>query len=253
MNKYKDFLLELFFPSFCLGCQKEGTYLCEDCKATLDISQFNYCLCNKNPTRLPLYQKDGTCYKCFDKNLSGLYFALPYKENRLTKKIIHQFKYQPYIKDLAKTLALLLIEHFILSENNKEDIWRDSILIPIPLDKDKLKSRGYNQAEELSKELSKILQVPVISENLIKTKSTKPQMELSKEERIKNLQGAFSISNRHCEKDSSPTKQSFDLRGKKVFLVDDVYTTGSTMEECARVLKQANAKQVWGIALAREE
>ena len=246
MNKYKDFLLELFFPSFCLGCQKEGTYLCEDCKATLDISQFNYCLCNKNSTRLPLDQKDGTCYKCFDKNLSGLYFALPYKENRLTKKLIHQFKYQPYIKDLAKTLALLLAEHFFLSGNNKEDIWSDSVLIPIPLDKNKLKSRGYNQAEELSKELSKILKVPVISDSLIKTKITKPQMELSKEERAKNLQDAFSIIN--CR-----TSGVLQFIGKKVFLVDDVYTTGSTMEECARILKQAGAKQVWGITIAREE
>ena len=245
MNKYKNFLLELFFPSFCLGCQKEGTYLCEDCKATLDISEFNYCLCNKNSTRLPLGQKDGTCYKCFDKNLSGLYFALPYKENRLTKKLIHQFKYQPYIKDLAKTLAMLLAEHFFLSENNKEDIWRDSILVPIPLDKNKLKNRGYNQAEELSKELSKILKVPTVSKILIKTKSTKPQMELSKEKRAKNLQDAFKIN--------SATSDVAEFSGKKVFLVDDVYTTGSTMEECARILKQAGTKQIWGITIAREE
>ena len=230
MNKYKYFLLELFFPSFCLGCQKEGTYLCEDCKATLDISEFNYCLYNKN--------------------LTGLYFALPYKERHLTRKLIHQFKYQPYIKDLAKTLALLLAEHFFLSGNNKEDVWHNSVLIPVPLDKNKLKSRGYNQAEELSKELSKILKVPVISDNLIKIKSTKSQMELSKEERERNLQGAFAISPSSLR---ATAKQSFNLKDKKLFLVDDVYTTGSTMEECAKVLKQAGAKQVWGIAIAREE
>ena len=229
MDNYKDFFLELFFPSFCLGCQKEGTYLCQDCKATLDISESNYFLGNKN-----------------SQNLAGLYFALPYKERHLTKKLIHQFKYQPYIKDLAKPLALLLVEHFLLSGNNKEEVWRNSVLIPIPLDKNKLKNRGYNQAEELAKELSKILKVPVISDNLIKIKSTKPQMELSKEEREKNLQGAFAIKN-----PSTPDIDGF--LGKKVFLVDDVYTTGSTMEECAKILRQAGAKSVWGIALAREE
>lgn len=224
ISKFKEFLLNLFFPSFCLGCQKEGTYLCEDCKATLDISEFNYHLCNKN-----------------SQNLAGLYFALPYKERPLTRKLIHQFKYQPYIKALAKPLALLLAEHFLLSGNNKEEVWRNSVLIPIPLDKNKLKSRGYNQSEELAKELSKIINVPALVNNLIKIKSTKPQMELSKTERETNLQNAFLIKN------------PAEIRGKKIFLVDDVYTTGSTMEECAKVLKNAGAESVWGIAIAREE
>ena len=66
-------------------------------------------------------------------------------------------------------------------------------------------------------------------------------MELKKEEREKNLNGAFQLKN------------PAELSGKKIFLVDDVYTTGSTMNECARILKKANIKQVWGIALAREE
>ena len=105
----------------------------------------------------------------------------------------------------------------------------------------KLKIRGYNQSEELAKELSKILQIPVISDNLIKIKSTKPQMELSKVEREKNLENAFAIKNPE------------EFSGKKIFLVDDVYTTGSTMEECAKILKENGIKDVWGIALAREE
>ena len=225
MDKFKDFLLNLFFPKFCLGCNKEGVYLCDDCRATLDIREFDFSPHDKKPL----------------KGLSGLYFALPYGERALTKKLIHQFKYQPYIKDLAKTLAGILIEHFVISGKNTDEIWNNSILIPVPLDKKKLKIRGYNQSEELARELSKVLQIPVISDSLIKTRPTKPQMELSKEQREKNLENVFQIKN--------PT----ELRDKKIFLVDDVYTTGSTMEECARVLKEAGAKQVWGIALAREE
>jgi competence protein ComFC len=240
-DKIKDFSLNLFFPKFCLGCQKEGTYLCGDCRALLDISQFNYCLCNKNPLRLPPDQKSGKCPKCQDKKLAGLYFALPYKEKDLTRKLIYQFKYQPYLKDLAETLASLIVEHLILSNKNTEEIWRNSGLIPVPLDKKKLKARGYNQSEELAKELSKIMKIPVISGNLIKIKPTKPQMELSKEEREINLKDAFQIKN------------PADLAEKKMFLVDDVYTTGSTMEECAKVLRKAGAKQVWGITIAREE
>ena len=169
-NKFKEFLLDLFFPKFCLGCQKEGIYLCDDCRALLDISEYNYCLCDKKPIRLPPEQKSGKCNKCQDKKLSGLFFALPYKEKALTRKLIYQFKYQPYLKDLAKTLANILVEHFVISGKNTDEIWENSILVPVPLDKKKLKIRGYNQSEELAKELSKVLQVPVIPDILIKIK-----------------------------------------------------------------------------------
>lgn len=245
MNKYIEkirlFLLDLFFPKFCLGCKKEGSYLCDDCRTLLDIAEFDYCLCSSKPQRLPSDQKSGKCNRCQDKRLSGLYFALPYKEKALTRKIIYQFKYRPYLKDLAKTLAGILVEHLVISGKNTNEIWQNSVLIPVPLDKKKLKSRGYNQSEELAKELSEVLQIPMISDNLIKIKNTKPQMELKKEEREKNLGKAFKIKN------------SQTLLGKKIFLVDDVYTTGSTMDECAKTLKEAGAKQVWGIAIAREE
>ncbi len=240
MPKTKDFLLDLFFPKFCLGCQKEGTYLCDDCRTLLDISEYNYCLCDTKPQRLPPDSKSGKCSRCDDKKLSGLYFALPYKEKALTKKLIYQFKYQPYLKDLAETLASILIEHFIKTGKNTNEIWGNSVLIPVPLDKKKLKIRGYNQSEELAKELSKVLQIPVISDNLIKIKSTKPQMELTKEEREKNLEGVFAVSD------------TAKFTGKKVFLVDDVYTTGSTMQECAKILKESGAKSVCGICIARE-
>jgi ComF family protein len=245
VDKFKNFAFDLFFPRFCLGCRKEGTYLCDDCRGLLDVCEYNYCLCDK-PSRLPLNAKSGKCNRCSDKKLSGLYFALPYKEKQLTKKLIYQFKYEPYLKDLAETLASILVEHFVLSGKNTEDIWKNSVLAPVPLDKTKLKIRGYNQSEELAKELAKVLQIPVISDNLIKTKSTAPQMELSKKERERNLENAFKLKN------------PAELRDKKVFLVDDVYTTGSTMNECAKILKRPasgypGVKTVWGIALAREE
>jgi ComF family protein len=224
IHKTKEFLKDLLFPKFCLGCKKEGVFLCQDCRSLLDISEFDYCLCDQKPIRLPPESKSGKCQRCQNKKLSGLYFALSYKENSLTKKLIRQFKYQPYIKELSKTLASILIEHFLLSKKNTDEIWQNSILIPVPLDNKKLKTRGYNQSEELAKELSKILKIPVFSDVLIKTKNTPPQMELSKLEREKNLINAFCVRN------------SEKISGKKIFLVDDVYTTGSTMEQCATIL-----------------
>jgi len=241
VDNFKPLLTNLFFPKFCLGCHKEGTYLCDDCRALLDITEFNYCLCDKKP----IQTNQGKCQRCQYKKLSGLYSALPYRENNLTKKLIYQFKYPPYLKDLSKTLTSIVIEHFIISRRNTNAIWENSVLVPVPLYKQKLKSRGYNQSEELAKELSKIIQIPVISDYLIKIKKTSPQMKLKKEEREKNLLGAFAIK-------SGRTSDAPTLSGKKVFLVDDVYTTGSTMEECARVLHAAGAKNIWGIVIARE-
>jgi ComF family protein len=246
-NSYpiKPFLLDLAFPKFCLGCNKEGSYLCQDCAHLLEISENNYCLCQK-PIIVPKIFgiEKGKCQNCQEKRLSGLYFAFSYK-NKLAQKLIRSFKYEPYIKDLAKTLASLLIEHFVLTGQNTNDIWAPNgipaVLIPIPLDKDKFKKRGYNQSEELAKELSGVLKISVATNILVKTKVTDPQMELKKEKREKNLENAFAVEN-------------FDgIANKKIFLVDDVYTTGSTMNECAKALRQAGAKHVWGIVLAREE
>lgn len=236
-------MLDLLFPRFCLGCNREGFYLCEDCQGLLNICEFDYCLCSQNHQTIPPNSKKGKCSRCQNKKLSGLYFALPYKEGNLTKKLIHQFKYEPYLKDLSKTLASILIEHFIISKKNTNEIWQNSVLIPVPLFHKKFKERGYNQSEELAKELSKVLEVPVNSDILIKTRQTESQMKLKKEEREKNLAGAFTIKN--------SDRSNLSLF-EKIFLVDDVYTTGSTMEECAKVLCQAGAKSVWGITIARE-
>jgi len=236
VDNSKGFLLDLLFPKFCLGCQKEGTYLCDDCRSLLDINEFNYCLCSHNP----YITQTGKCYRCQNRKLSGLYSALPYKEHELTKKLIYQFKYPPYLKDLAKTLTSIIIEHLVLSKKNTDNIWENSVLIPVPLDSKKIRERGYNQTEELSNEMSKVLTIPVITNNLLKIKQTEPQMELTKSEREKNLENAFKIKN------------PAEFAGKKIFLVDDVYTTGSTMEECAKVLKISGAKQIWGIVIARE-
>lgn len=237
----KKFLTNLVFPKFCLGCKKEGAYLCEDCLSLLDILEYNYCLCEKNPIRLQHSSQSGKCSKCYDKKIDGLYFALPYN---LAKNLIYQFKYN-YLKNLSAELASILIEHFIKTGKNTDEIWHNSALISAPLHIKKLRERGYNQSEELAKELSKILKVPVLTDVLIKTKATKPQMELKKEEREKNLQNTFAINQNRATSEVA--------RFNKIFLVDDVYTTGSTMQECALTLKKAGAKSVWGICLAREE
>lgn len=239
--KIKQFFLELFFPSFCLGCQKEGTFLCSDCQETLEISEHQYCLCNKNPLRIPFENPDKKCSRCQNKKLSGLYFALSYKEKALTRKIIHQFKYEPYLKKLAPHIAQILARYFVLTKNNTNVIWDNSVLVPVPSEKSRLKYRGYSQTEFLANELGQIINVPTVLKNLVKIKKTKPQAGLSAQEREVNLQNAFKVLYPEL------------LKNKKVFLIDDVYTTGSTMEECAKTLKNTGIKKIFGISIAREE
>lgn len=217
LSKVKKFLLDLFYPKFCFLCQREGSYLCEDCLATLEVS--------------PFHQKYST------KNLTDLYFALPYQKP-LIKKLIQSFKYEPLIKELAETLSSLIINHFQLIEKSPND-FSQFLLIPIPLDKKRLKWRGFNQAEEIGKGIAKFLNIPILNNVLIKTKTTLPQVELSEQERKENIKGVF-----FCQKPEL-------IKGKKILLVDDVYTTGSTLEEAAQVLKEAGAKEIIGIVVAR--
>lgn len=230
--KIGKFLLDLFFPKSCLFCQREGDYLCSDCQALLEISEYQYCLCQK-PLRLP---RAGKCQKCQKNSLNGLYFALNY-QNSFSQKLIQQFKYQPFVKELSKNLASLIITHFQLSGNNPD--FPNFIIIPIPLERKRLKWRGFNQAEEIAKELANFFEIPLISDCLIKIRETLPQTELSEKERKENLKGAFLVKNKE------------KIKKKKILLVDDVYTTGSTLEEAARVLKEAGAKEIIGIVVAR--
>ena len=155
----------------------------------------------------------------------------------MIKNLVQKFKYQPLVKELAIPLTSLIITHFQLLDNKPN--FSGFTLIPIPLEKKKLKWRGINQAEEIGKELSKFLKIPLISDCLVKTRETLPQVELSDEVRKENVKRAFSIKN------------GDQILGKKILLVDDIYTTGSTMIECAKVLKIAGAKEIIGIVVAR--
>jgi len=228
-----NFLLDILYPKICLSCQKEGSWLCEDCISTLEIQNWAICpICQKRVLDFK------TCPNCRPKTkLIGLFTPLSY-QNPTVKNAIHNFKYEPFAKELAKPLAFIITSHLKLIEH--PDFDKNFILIPIPLHKSRLRWRGYNQSEEIAKELSLTLKIPLENNCLKRVKSTEPQMKLDLDSRFANIQDAFLCQNKE------------KLKGKKVLLVDDVYTTGSTMEECAKVLKQNGAKEIFGAVIARE-
>ena len=215
--KIKNTFLNILFPQFCLNCQKEGSYLCQDCQALLEMSNKHQIFPNQI--------------------LDDLYWVCNYN-NFLIKKLIKRFKYEPLIKDLSQTFASLIVTHLQLIDK-KPDFSKFNI-IPVPLHKKRLKWRGFNQAEELAKEIALSLNNPLILNNLIRLKNNSSQVNISAKKRKENVKNIFS-----CQKPE-------EIKDNKILLIDDVYTTGSTMEECARALKKNGAKEVIGVVIARE-
>ncbi len=235
-KKFKNIIIDILFPRFCLRCQKEGDWICLDCLSTISILEYQYC-----PFCMQRVFEKTICYKHKNKNLDKLFFAVSYK-NSLIKKAIKKFKYSPFLRELTPYFCYLIISHFLLIKNKTilEDK-NNSFLIPAPISPSRKRWRGYSESEEIAKQLSISLKIPVLINSLIKTKRAQSQSKLSKNERIENVKNVFKIKNAQ------------EIQGKRIFLVDDVFTTGATMEECARVLKNAGIRKVFGIAIAREE
>lgn len=215
----KNQILDLLFPQFCLRCQKEGSLVCFDCLSLVNIN-------------LKIHKANSL----LDKIFSATSYQDPF-----VKKMILLFKYEPYIKNLALPLATLIISHFALAEKNPSASSGQALFMPVPITNKKLRQRGYNQSALIAKILSIYYQIPFSGNNLVRTKNTKEQASLGQAERQENVLGAFN------------TKNPDLIVGKTIFLVDDVYTTGATMQECARALKESGASKVFGIAIAREE
>lgn len=228
------YLADTLFPPVCQVCGKEGDWLCYDCLTSIEIVEYQYCpFC-----RTRVFQ-EGTCLKHREKNLDGLFFATNYRDKTI-QRLIKRYKYPPFLRELSFYFAFLIITHLLASGNkvilaNKED----SLLLSVPLEIKRMKWRGFNQSQTIAQVLSKYLKIPY-SDTLIKIKKTPSQTGLDKKEREKNINNVFKIKNHQL------------IKNKNIYLVDDVVTTGATMEETAHTLKKAGAKEVWGIALARE-
>lgn len=220
------FSLDIIYPRFCIGCGDEGSWLCAKCKNETIAIQMQTCpSCNK------LSDNGLYCLKCRDdKHLNGVIVADYYEEGP-TKELIHNFKYN-HILELKKYLGGRLIKAL-----TKSGIQCDFITFA-PLHYRRLATRGYNQSEELASEVALKTKVP-IKNLLIKIKNTKRQVGLKSEARKSNLSGVFKLTNKNL------------IRGKKIIIVDDILTTGTTLNECAKVLKEAGAKKVWGLVLAK--
>ena len=203
-----DAFLALLFPDRCGGCARLGELLCQGCRASLQPYPHG-------SDRFPASLSDVRI---------AFLFSGPLRE------VVHQFKYRP-VRRLAQPLGILMAASLA-----QHPLVADAVL-PVPLHHDRLAERGFNQAEELAREVAQALRLPLIGNRLSRTRATEQQARLDARARAENMRGAFQWHGA-----ATP---------HRVLLVDDVLTTGATMDACAKALRTAGVEVVYGLALAR--
>lgn len=212
----REKVLDLLFPPKCPYCQQ----ILEDPRATV---------CLDCQPRLPwLEGKAGERRIDF---ADGCFSPLAYRD--AVPGAVHRYKFSR-VRALGKPLAALMAQ--CLSDRLPEGA---DLITWAPLSKKRLRERGFDQAELLAREVGRLLSIPA-APVLEKTRNTGPQSELEEESaRRANARGAYALL------------PGTDLSGKRVVLVDDVVTSGSTLGECAALLRQGGAEEVWCLTLAR--
>lgn len=226
------FVETIIFPEQCISCKKVGQYICDDCLSLIEIIETPVCpYCHLNKSFLTICEK----HKSF---LDGAVIACDYS-NKTVSSAIKLLKYEPCAKKLAPYLSKILL--YALLSSQIKPLITDQIVCFAPIHKSRENTRGFNQSQLIANLLAKQCQATCLS-LLKKTKPTLHQTKLSKEKRLQNVMQSISFDNQF----------SGLISQKTIFLVDDVFTTGATMEECAKVLKQNGAKRVIGLAVAGE-
>ena len=230
-----NFFLDIFFPRNCLSCGKEGKYICENCRTFLGEAPLVCPVCGRGSFSGQRHIDCPPRHK-----LDGLVAVWEYEG--LAKIVIHGIKYRKLGDAVSEFIELSLeamakdkerfasFLSYLLSEK--------PLITFIPMFSKKERKRGFNQSELIARALGKMTGLETVS-LLEKIKETESQTGLKKEKRLKNIEGAFSLKT-----DSLKLPEN-------LILVDDVWTTGATMKEGSKILKQSGAKKIWGFVLAR--
>ncbi|RUA17111.1 MAG: ComF family protein [Clostridia bacterium] len=220
--------LDVLFPPRCVYCGRLGERLCASCRKEAREIGRDICIRCGNPLTAR-----GVCAHCRQdppdplKGIRGVFFysgpiaqsirSLKYHHNRLLAPI------------LAEYLAAYITRHPIPID----------ALTPVPLHPERLAERGYNQSELLAASISQSLKISLRNDLLLRTRSTQPQARLDREQRLRNVAGAFSVN------------ETAQLHGETILLIDDVATTGATLRACAHALRAAGAGDIWALTVAR--
>jgi len=232
---FKEATLDILYPKeqVCAVCANklDKSAVLGVCIWCLDVlPQISQPYCEK--CGKPLDYKTEPCNECEGVNNYYEQALSVFEYTAGVQRLIYRFKYR----------GEQYLSHFLggfLSKRLKEQKdWEYSYLVPVPLHKKRLRERGFNQASLLASEIAKNLNLTVLGDVLLRIKETSVQAGLGRQERFVNLKQVFSV------------KDSLKLKGQSVVLVDDIYTTGSTANECSRVLLEAGVKKVYVLTVA---
>lgn len=212
MNKIKEVILDIFLPKHCIGCKKEGQYICDNCELFLSETP------NSINNLFTVWEYEGIIEKAIWKiKYDGMFHIV----DELVEKALRKFEF---------------------------NLPSDMCITYVPMFREKERYRGFNQSELIAKKIDAVLSpakdepsrvVPLLT----KIKDNKSQVGLSPKERLENVKGAFRLTS-----DVNATTSEVE----NVLLVDDVYTTGATVNECCKVLRKGGAKNIWIFVLARK-
>lgn len=239
MNPF-DFL----FPKICVGCGKLGTYFCPKCIASIGQGELVCPTCERPAVGGKAHP---LCKRRY--GLDGLW-SLGVYQNPL-RKAIQKLKYK-FVRELGEVLVNLMVEYWAkhspeFLEEIKKNKGEDWVIVPVPLHTFRQNYRGFNQSALIGQLLSKKLCLDY-SDVLTRVKLTKPQVGMDSKNRRQNIKGAFALNLKFKISGACDLTVFENL---KFLLVDDVWTTGSTLKECCYVLKRAGAQKIWAITLAR--
>ena len=228
LNQLKAIVLDFLFPPWCVSCGVRGSFLCSSCQSSL--LRVLPPLCVKCGRSLA----SGTlCPSCAGRSMEIDGIRSPFRFDGAVRQAVIHFKYRN-VKALAAPLAQLMKEYLVANPLPAE------VLVPVPLHRHRLRQRGYNQASLLARELGRLSSMPSVEDSLVRLRDTPAQTRTkSAEERQSNVAQAFVCRGQK-------------LAGKGILLIDDVCTSGVTLDACATALKAAGATSVWGLTVARE-
>jgi ComF family protein len=222
--------VDLFFPPHCAHCKRSGQILCSTCYTNILLLSPPFCQHCHTPLA-----SNNLCYKCTYHLLqfNGLRIVGPYQDP--LRSYIHALKYNGN-KRLAQPLGTLLAQTYKCTRLTAD------MIIPVPLHTERQQQRGYNQAQLLAEVCSAELDIPLHVSLLTRVRATTAQVQLPMSERQRNMTGAFLLH---------PKSNTRAVSKRNILLIDDVCTTGATLEACAAPLFAAGANMVWGLVLAR--
>lgn len=225
-------VLDTLFPIQCLGCQKEGWWLCERCEKRIEIETEDACIVCKVRS-----ENGRTCFSCRKAcDLDAVMRFLDY-DDLLVQRILQTAKYS-HVQQALHCLLKAVEPHVKAKLDQLEFDARAFMYVPVPLHPRRLRDRGFNQSEIIAARVAGAVGGE-IKDVLKRLKDRPPQAKLDEFDRAINI------------KDNIQCTDPAAVAGKYVCLIDDVTTTGSTLDECARTLKRAGAKEVWGLVLAK--